>query len=107
MRLDPFFPARHNMYLGRAYYFAGLHEEAISQLKTCAARAPKWRPCYMYLAPAYAELDRMEAASNAVQTLVNLSPKFSIEKSVKDHLPFVPAAMQFYVNGLRKAGVPE
>ena len=107
MRLDPFFPARHNMYLGRAYYFARQHEQAVGQLKACATRAPKWRPCYMYLAPAYAELGRQEEARQTVQTLMALSPKFSISGSVRSHLPFVSAAMQFYVAGLQKAGAPE
>jgi tetratricopeptide (TPR) repeat protein len=107
MRLDPFYPARDNMYLGRAYYFSKQYNQAVTELKTCAARAPKWRPCYMYLAPAYAELGRQADAERSVETLLKIAPKFSISKSVQKHLPFVPSAMQFYIGGLSKAGMPE
>lgn len=106
-RLDPFYPPRQNMYLGRAYYFSRQYDKAVTELKTCAARAPKWRPCYMYLAPAYAELGQLADAKQSVETLLKIAPKFSISTSVQKHLPFVPSAMQFYIGGLRKAGVPE
>jgi adenylate cyclase len=107
IRLDPFYPARDNMYLGRAYYFSNRYEEAMVELRTCVVRTPRYRPCYMYLAPTYAELDRQEDAANAVGELMRLSPDFSIYNSVLGHLPFVEPAMEFYVAGLRKAGVPD
>ena len=95
------------MYLGRAYYFSKQYDKAMRELKTCAARAPKFRPCYMFLAPTYVELNRQEDARRTVATLLTIAPKFSIRKSVKNHLPFVPVAMKFYIDGLRKAGVPD
>jgi adenylate cyclase len=107
MRLDPFYPPRQNMYLGRAYYFSRQFDKATAELKTCAARAPVYRPCYMYLAPALAELGQVADAARAVSNLLKLAPEFSIATSVENHLPFVPAAMAFYISGLRKAGVPE
>jgi TolB-like protein/class 3 adenylate cyclase/Tfp pilus assembly protein PilF len=106
-RLDPFYPPRQNMYLGRAYYFARQFDKAVAQLRICAARAPKWRPCYMFLAPAYAELGRQADAKRTLETLLKIAPRFSISESVQKHLPFVPSAMGFYIDGLRKAGVPE
>lgn len=107
MRLDPFYPSRYNMYLGRAYYFSKQYDEAVTELETCAARGPKFRPCYMFLAPAYTELGRQEDARRTVATLLELAPKFSIATSVEKHLPFVPSAMRLYVNGLRRAGIPD
>lgn len=106
-RLDPFYPPRQNMYLGRAYYFAKQFDKAVAQLKICAARAPKWRPCHMFLAPAYVALGRQADAQRSLNTLLKLAPNFSISTSVRKHLPFVPSAMQFYISGLRKAGTPE
>ena len=61
----------------------------------------------MYLAPLYAELGRAKDARNSVAKLLQLAPRFTIETSVEKHLPFVPEAMDHYVRGLRKAGVPE
>jgi adenylate cyclase len=107
IRLNPIYRGRWDMYLGRAYYFSKQYDQAISQLKTCAARAPKRRACYLYLIPSYAELDRQADAKRALAKLLELKPKFSISASVENHLPFVPSAMQFYVEGLREAGVPE
>lgn len=107
MRLDPFFPPLYDMYLGRAYYFSKQYDKAAAQLRTCAVRAPKFRPCYMFLAPTYAELGKQAETQRTVETLLKVAPKFSIAKSVRKHLPFVPSVMQFYISGLRKAGVPE
>ncbi len=107
IRLDPFYSPRYNLYLGRAYYFSKQYDKAMAQLKTCAARAPKFRACYMYLIPTYAELGRQADARDATARLRKIAPEFSISTSVQKHLPFVPSAMQFYIGGLRKAGLPE
>ena len=107
MRLDPFHRVQFDMYLGRALYFAKQYDEALTSLKTCITRAPEYRPCYMYLAPLYAELGRTEDARRTVARLLELAPRFNIEASVQNHLPFVPDAMSHYVQGLRKAGAPE
>jgi hypothetical protein len=42
-----------------------------------------------------------------VEKLQAVSPGFSIDASVRQHLPYVAAAMDYYIGGLRKAGVPE
>jgi len=107
MRLDPFFQPLFDMYLGRAHYFSTQYDKAASQLRTCAVRAPKFRACYTFLAPTYAELGNQAEAQRTVEALLAIAPEFSISKSVRKHLPFIPSAMQFYVSGLRKAGVPE
>jgi len=106
-RLDPFYGYLGDFYLGRALYFAKQYEEALLPLKTCVARAPKFPACYMYLAPLYAELGRTEDADHTVAKLLALLPGFTIEASVQKHLPYVPQTMSHYVQGLRKAGVPE
>jgi adenylate cyclase len=107
MRLDPLYGYIGDFYLGRALYFAKQYEEALLPLKTCVARAPEFPAGYMYLAPLYAELGRIEDAGNTVAKLLELAPRFTIEASVQKHLPYVPQAMSHYVQGLRKAGVSE
>lgn len=106
-RLDPFYGYLGDFYLGRALYFAKQYEEALLPLKTLVARAPEFPAGYMYLAPLYAELGRTEDAGHTVARLLELAPRFTIEASVQKHLPYVPQAMSHYVQGLRKAGVPE
>lgn len=105
--LDPFYGYLGDLYLGRTLYFAKQYEEALLPLKTCVARAPKFPACYMYLAPLYAELGRTEDAGHIVAKLLALLPGFTIEESVKKHLPYVPQTMRQYVQGLCKAGISE
>jgi adenylate cyclase len=107
IRLDPLYPPLFNMYFGRALYFAKQYDKAVVELRACATRAPRWRPCYMFLSAAYAESGRIEDARRTAAELLKIAPKFSINGSVKRHLPFVPEAMAFYVRGLSKAGVPD
>ena len=71
------------------------------------ARAPEFLAGYMYLAPLYAELGRMEDAPQTVAKLLELEPIFTIEASVQMHFPYVLEAMSHFMQGLRKAGVPE
>jgi TolB-like protein/DNA-binding winged helix-turn-helix (wHTH) protein/Tfp pilus assembly protein PilF len=107
MHMNPHHPPYFDMYLGRALYFAGRYDQAILALDTCVARAPEYRPCYMYLAPVYAELGRMEDARRTVEWLQAVSPGFSIDKSVRRHLPYAAKPMERFIVGLRKAGVSE
>jgi adenylate cyclase len=89
MRLDPFYPTQYVMYLGRAYYFARQFDKSLTTFKDCLVRAPRYRTCYMYQAPVYAELGQLANATHAVKTLLDISPNFSINTSVQNHLPFV------------------
>jgi len=107
MLLDPFYAPRTDMYLGRALYFLGDYDQAVAPLETCVARAPQFRACYMYLAPVYAELDRVRETQRVVTRLLELSPRFSVVRSVRDHLPYVDAPMSQYTASLIKAGIPE
>jgi predicted Zn-dependent protease len=107
MRLDPNYQPQIDMYLGRALYFDERFDQAVPVLETCVARAPRFRPCYMYLAPTYAQLGMTSEAEKTVRTLLELSPKFTVNGSVRQRLPFVDDAMGYYADGLLRAGVPE
>ena len=107
IRLDPLYPPRFDMYLGRAQYFDRNYRQAVLALERCTARAPEFRPCYMYLVPVYAELDRISDARKAIDKLKQLAPNFSIDSSVRTHLPFVDSAMVQYIASLKKAGAAD
>ena len=55
MRLDPFFSPLVLAFLGHAYYTAGQYGPAIEQLTSCSRRAPRFRPCHVWAAAAYAQ----------------------------------------------------
>jgi tetratricopeptide (TPR) repeat protein len=95
------------MYLGRALYFAKRYDKAELPLEACIARAPGFRPCYMYLAPVYAERGRMQEARRTIAQLLEISPNFTITGSVRQRLPLANDAMRHYTDSLLKAGVPD
>jgi adenylate cyclase len=66
VRLDPFPPAVYFSYLVNAYYLSGQYETAIKPLRASAKRLPGYRPSFVWLAAAAAQLGRNEEAPEAV-----------------------------------------
>ena len=107
MRLDPFFSPLVLAFLGHAYYTAGQYSPAIEQLTSCSRRAPKFRPCHVWAAAAYAQAGQATEARVEAGRVLELQPGFTIAKwmgfvSYKD-----PASAAHLVEGLRQAGLPE
>ena len=78
-------------------------DDAIANLK--AADLPtRYR---LYLAASYAQLGRLEEARAEVQKILESDPGATI-RSWGDHEPFQHRAdLDHYIDGLRKAGLPE
>jgi len=107
MRLDPLFSPLVLAFLGHAYYTAGQYGPAIEQLTSCSRRAPKFRPCHVWAAAAYAQAGQATEARVEARRVLELQPGFTIGKwmgfvSYKD-----PANAAHLVEGLRQAGLPE
>src|SRR5262249_49179451 len=60
------------------YRLAGRYEEAIATAKKILARQPNLPPAYFILAVSYAQLNRLEEASEAGAEFQRLSPGFSL-----------------------------
>jgi adenylate cyclase len=104
MRLSPFHPDWYWDQLAFAYYYNRQYEEAIKAAK----RVPQpWAGIYRELAASYAQLDRMEEAQAAAAKVLKLEPGFSTE-TFRRTMPFKnPADVDHYLDGLRKAGLPD
>ena len=107
MRLDPHYPYYNLHYLGDAYYAMGKYEEAIAAMKACNTRNPETLPPHLTLAVIFSGLGRKEEAQAQVAEVLRISPRASIE-DLREGTPFKDqAVLERYLEGLRKAGLPE
>jgi TolB-like protein/Tfp pilus assembly protein PilF len=106
MRLNPRYPGEYLYNLGQSYYLLGRDEEAIATLKRASTRNPKSKGPRRHLAVLYVEAGRMDEARAEVAELIKISSKESIEKQRLD-CAYIPAALERFLGGLRKAGYPE
>jgi len=82
----------------------GRFDEAVSAAKKAVRQNPVFPFSYRCLASALAHLGREAEAKEAVAGLLELDPEFRISERVArgDLL-----GLQMYIDGLRKAGLPE
>ena len=107
MRLDPHYPATYLNYLGRAYYAMGKYEDAIAAMKRSLTRDPDFLYPRLVLAVIYSELGRIKEAQAEVAEALKFSARVSIEGQ-RERTPFKdPAVLERFLEGLRKAGLPE
>ena len=93
--------------LAMAQLFLGNHEEAAELAKKAVRlRGTQWGG-YAALASALGHLGKIEEAKNAMKEMKDAQPRATIS-FVKERLPISdPKCMDHFLDGLRKAGVPE
>ena len=106
IRLSPFDPLLFATFAGMsvALISLGRFDEAVSAAKKAVRQNPVFPFSYRCLASALAHLGREAEAKEAVAGLLELDPEFRISERVArgDLL-----GLQMYIDGLRKAGLPE
>lgn len=108
-RLSPRDPAQSMWSFARAAaeFGCGNYEQAARWAKLATDLLPEFPGAWRYLASSQAHLNRMEAASDAIQALLGFFPGDNIQL-VLDGLPSVDQdRMDRFVSGLKKAGLPE
>ena len=107
IRLNPHYPPNYLISLGHVYEMMGKHEEAIAALKKSLTRNPDLMFSHLFLAVVYSELGRKEEAQAEVAEVLRISPRASLEGQ-RERMPFKDqAALERYLEALRKAGLPE
>src|SRR5262245_11964172 len=107
MRLDPLYAPFASGFLGLAHYMLKQYAQALSALRDCVSRAPNLLAGHSWLAATYAQLGRMEDARAEAAEVLRIQPNYSISRS-KRLMAFKNAEDdQHFVDGLRKAGLPE
>jgi adenylate cyclase len=107
MRLDPFFPPQALMAEGLAHFVQRHYEQALPPFREMVDRAPNFRNGRMLLAAAYGHLGKAHEARLQIDALLRIEPDCTLKKlSGQRYLQSAEDALH-YLDGLRKAGVPE
>jgi len=108
MRLDPFFPPFVVMWLGGAYHMLKRYSEAALHLKDAAHRAPNLRGTHIWSAINFAQLGLLDDARIEAAEILRIDPNFRIRgKGYELHTFKNQHDLEHFVDGLRKAGLPE
>jgi adenylate cyclase len=107
LRLDPIPQGWYIRNLGLAYFGAGRYEEAISAYKKSLQRAPNDFLTHVNLTTAYSWAGRLEEARAQADEVLKINPKSSVGGLAKKSLYKNQADRDRYLDGLRKAGLPE
>jgi adenylate cyclase len=105
--LDPYCPGMVLHFQAQAAYQLGRYAEAVSLLKRRILRNPETDASRALLAASLGQMGMIEEAREAWGELMRVNPAYSIEQRRKV-LPYKnPEDFERFVEGLRKAGLPE
>ena len=109
MRLSPLDPLGRafTMGLALAHFAAGRYEEAIQWVDRTLGEEPRHRPAMRMKAACCAHLDRTEEARDWVSRVLESEPGLTIARFKASATHFPPEILGVYLEGLRKAGLPE
>ena len=107
MRLDPFFNPMLLGQLGHCYIMLGNERAALAPLRECAARAPRWRPAFVWLAAACLRLDLVNEARVAAARVLEIEPNFSIDAWRRLHPYRDLKGPERMYEALRAVGLPD
>jgi adenylate cyclase len=111
MRLSPLDPLRWIFFGGMCFanLAARRFEEAIDWADRSIREQPRYASAYRMKAIACAHLGRAEEARECARPILELQPAFTISGWVRTYAASLctPKSLAMYVDGLRKAGLPE
>ncbi len=105
IRLEPYAPAAYYYNLGMAYLSARQCEEAISACEEALRRENNNLIAHVNATAAYSICGRDEEARATAKEVLRISPKFSLEKFLKNISVKNQADREQYVEALRHAGL--
>ena len=108
MRLDPFYAPLAPLWLGAAHYMLKRYAHALPPLRETASRAPDSRGAHVWLVATHAQLGNIEEARAEAAEVLRIEPTWTIEGTQAHPRLFKRTAdAEHYIDGLRKAGLPE
>jgi adenylate cyclase len=107
IQLNPHYPFNYPFHLGQAYFVLKRYDEAIAAFKSGLGSDPSEERLHVWLAAAYAQSGRLKDAKWEADEVLVANPDFSLKK-LKRAFPFANRAdLANFVEGARKAGLPE
>jgi TolB-like protein/class 3 adenylate cyclase len=109
IRLSPFDPLLSTFYGGiaMAHFEAKRYGAAVEWADKGVRIGPKFLPAYRWLAAGLARLDRLEEARATARRLMVLDPSGTLAGLRRRRSSFNTDLLDDYLDGLRKAGLPE
>ena len=104
MRLNPHYPDWYLWTLGISYYVARRYEEAVAPLSRMPSQNPE---SGTYLAASYAQLGREAEARAVAARILEADPDFSSARWAEKRPYKSQADRDHFLDGMRKAGLPE
>jgi len=106
-RLNPLYSFFYLTNEGRAYFALREYDNAARLFEESLERNPDFTFARMFLMATYAHMGRLDDANWEVQEALSISPSFTIASETA-RMPYKnPADLAHYIDGLRKAGLPE
>ena len=107
MELNPRYAFFYTWIDGHARMLLGDHVAAETAFLNVLDRNPHFPGAHLTLASLYGNMDRVYDAEWSAQEILNLDPGFTISQEA-DRMPYQkPHHLETYLEGLRKAGLPE
>ena len=107
IRLNPIPPGWYLSSLGDAYRLKGQYEKAVHEYKKAIQLQPDDMISHLNLTVCYVKLGREEDANAEAAKVLRINPKVSAESYAK-HIPLKnEASKKLFIDGMRKAGLPE
>ena len=110
MRLSPLDPLAHYFTggLAMAHVIAGRYEEAIEWADRSLRELPRYESALRNRIVACAQLGRIDEARDGLRRLLEITPEVTIARyKALYKVTHPPKIIDLYVEGLRKAGLPE
>jgi adenylate cyclase len=107
MRLNPFYPNYYLGMLGNALEQMGRYDEAIETLRAAIVRDPRYFSAHLRLASLFALTGHLEEAKFEVTEILRLAPQYNLSRAASFYLTTDLEMQQRFIEGLRKAGLPE
>lgn len=105
--LNPRYSVQYHTVLGAAYMLLGRHGEAVQVLTEGVMQNHTYLRNHVLLAAAYGKLGRLDDATWVAEEIRALSPEFSIGYWKVSESFRNLETLEFFADGLRRAGLPE
>jgi len=93
--------------MGEANYMRKRYGDAVHWCRECISRQPITQWPHVTLACAYAQSGQLEEARAAAAEVLRINPGFTIESSKRILVYKDPKDLKHFIDGMRKAGLPE
>ncbi len=107
MRINPRFPFWYLFALGQTQFFLTRFDAAAESFKKAIERNPSASWSHRWLLATYGHLGMLDDAEWEISELKALNQPPTLENAKEDSPVVDPANLKLYIDGMRKAGVPE